>query len=76
MIGALLGSVLMTANYYLLAGNTWPGLNAANPFNEGLSIDGLLTLIALALLAVHFSVWRTRSGPPSSALTKQRTSWS
>lgn len=49
----LLGGAVMTANYYLLAGNTWPGLNPRAPFNEGLSLDGLLTLIAVALAAVH-----------------------
>jgi len=52
-VGALIGSALMTANYYLLAGNTLPWLNTVNPFNEGLSIDGLLTLVALALVVVH-----------------------
>lgn len=60
VIGALLGSALMTANYYLMAGNTWPWLNTADPFNEGLSIDGLLTLIALALLMVQINAWRSR----------------
>lgn len=66
VIGALLGSALMTANYYWLAGNRWPWFNTAEPFNEGLSIDGLLTLIALALLAVQVNAWRARrslSGP-------------
>ncbi len=52
-IAALVGGAVMTANYYLMAGNTLPGLNPAAPFNEGLSLDGLLTLAALALLLVH-----------------------
>lgn len=60
VIGALLGSALMTANYYLMAGNAWPWLKTADPFDEGLSIDGLLTLIALALLAVQLHAWRSR----------------
>lgn len=60
VIGALLGSALMTANYYLLAGNTWPGVSPSNPFNEGLSIDGLMTLVAVALIAVHVLAIRAR----------------
>ncbi len=52
-IAALLGGALMTANYYLMAGETLPGLNPDNPFNEGLSIDGMLTLVAVGLLVVH-----------------------
>lgn len=59
-IVALLGSTLMTANYYFMAGNTWPWLKPGDPFDEGLGIDGLLTLIALALLAVHLAAWRMR----------------
>jgi hypothetical protein len=53
VIAALAGGAVMTANYYLMAGNTLPGLNPSAPFTEGLSIDGLLTLVALALLIVH-----------------------
>lgn len=60
VIAALLGSAVMTANYYLMAGNTWPWLKTADPFNEALDIDGLLTLIALALLAVQLVAWRSR----------------
>ncbi len=64
VIGALLGSALMTANYYLMSGETLPGLNPGNPFNEGLSIDGLLTLIALGLLAIHAApLWARRTRP-------------
>jgi len=58
VLGALLGSALMTANYYLMAGNTLPWVNPGNPFNEGLDIDGLLTLVALALLAIQFVAMR------------------
>jgi thiosulfate dehydrogenase [quinone] large subunit len=62
VIGALLGSALMTANYFLMAGQTLPGLDLSNPFNEGLSIDGLLTLIAVGLLLVHATpLWRQSS---------------
>ncbi|HXT34969.1 MAG TPA: hypothetical protein VN837_05275 [Chloroflexota bacterium] len=53
VILALVGGVLMSANYAVLGGDTLPGINAANPFNEGLSIDSLLTIIGLGLLLVH-----------------------
>jgi len=51
----------MTANYYLMAGETLPGLNPGNPFNEGLSIDGMLTLVAVGLLVVHVAPLWTRA---------------
>ncbi len=47
---ALLGGALMTANYYVMSGNALPDLNQGAPFNEGLNLDGLLTLVAMALL--------------------------
>lgn len=58
VIGALLGSTMMTANFYLMAGNTLPGLDPANAFNEGVSIDGLLTMIGVGLIAAHGSSLR------------------
>jgi thiosulfate dehydrogenase [quinone] large subunit len=53
VILALVGGILMSANYAVMAGNTLPGLNAANAFNEGVSLDSLLTIIGLGLLLVH-----------------------
>lgn len=53
VLGALLGGAGMTANYYMMSGATLPGLNPANAFNEGLSIDGLLTLVAVGLGVIH-----------------------
>jgi len=50
---ALLGGASLTANYYIQGGDTLPGLNPGNPYSEGLTIDGLLTLVALALVAAH-----------------------
>lgn len=41
----------------------WPWLNTADPFVEGLDIDGLLTLIALALPAVQLIAGRSRRNP-------------
>ena len=52
MVG-LIGAVIMTANYYLMAGKTVPWLQPSDPYDEGLSLDGLLTLITAGLLAVH-----------------------
>jgi uncharacterized membrane protein YphA (DoxX/SURF4 family) len=56
--GALLGSAFMTANYYFMEGNRFPWLNTAAPFDEGLSIDGYLALVSLALLAIHLLALR------------------
>jgi len=53
VLGALMGGALMTANYYVMSGATLPGLDPANAFNEGLSIDGLLTLVAVGLGVIH-----------------------
>ncbi len=53
VIVALVGGVLMSANYAVMGGDTLPGLNPGNPFNEGLSIDSLLTIIGLGLLVIH-----------------------
>jgi hypothetical protein len=62
VLAALAGSALLTANYYLMAGKTLPFLNPGDPFDEGLSLDGLLTLIALSLLVIHVApVWRRRT---------------
>lgn len=48
----------MTANYYLMSGSGLPWLHASDPFSEGLDIDGLLTLAALALLAIQITAFR------------------
>ena len=68
---ALLGGALMTTNYYLMAGNTVPGVNPGKAFQEGISIDGLATLLALALLVVHLLALRAR--PSVSAGYSGRT---
>lgn len=54
-----MGGAVLTANYYLMAGNTLPGLNPEAPFNEGLNLDGVLTLMAVVLLLVHGAALRT-----------------
>ena len=61
VLGALVGGTLMTANYYVMSGATLPGLDPANAFNEGLSIDGLLTLVAVGLCVIHVLPLRSRA---------------
>jgi thiosulfate dehydrogenase [quinone] large subunit len=59
VILALLGGILMSVNYAVMGGDTLPGINAGNPFNEGLSIDSLLVMIGIGLLIVHLAAVRT-----------------
>ncbi|MFL5758599.1 MAG: hypothetical protein ACJ789_02610 [Thermomicrobiales bacterium] len=54
VIAALIGSALMTANYYFLDRNSFPWLRPSAPFDEGLNIDGLLTLVSVALIVIQF----------------------
>jgi thiosulfate dehydrogenase [quinone] large subunit len=61
VLAGLAGAMLMTANYYLMAGKTLPWLNPSHPYDEGLSLDGLLTLMAAGLLAVHLVALRCAS---------------
>jgi hypothetical protein len=68
VIGSLLGGAFMTANYYFMDGNRLPWLNSGAPFDEGLSIDGLLTLVALALVAVEALVVSAPVAAPREAL--------
>ena len=67
-IAGLAGATLMTANYYLMAGKTLPWLNTGAPFDEGLSLDGLLTLITAGLLAAHLAALR-RGGEARAELS-------
>jgi len=63
VMAAVAAGALMTANYYLNAGKTLPWLNPGNPYQEGLSIDGLLTLVALGLLVAHGLTLRRPAHP-------------
>jgi thiosulfate dehydrogenase [quinone] large subunit len=72
VIGALAGGVLMSANYAAMAGDTLPGINAGNAFNEGLSIDSLLAIIGLGLLVVHLVAFSTRSKANSATTARAR----
>jgi len=54
---ALLAGIAMTVNYYLLAGHTLASLGSLHPdapFDEGVSLDGLLTFLGMGLLLIHF----------------------
>jgi thiosulfate dehydrogenase [quinone] large subunit len=66
VIAALVGGILMSANYAVMSGDTLPGLNPGNAFNEGISIDSLLTIIGIGLLVVHVVASR-RSGKNHAA---------
>jgi uncharacterized membrane protein YphA (DoxX/SURF4 family) len=69
VILALAGGAMLTANYYIQGGDTLPGLNPGNPYSEGLTIDGLLTLVALALVVAHVIAQGT---PPGRRVTHSR----
>lgn len=58
--GALTGAGVMELNYYLLAGEEWPWLKTHDPFNVGLSVDGLVLLISLVLIPVQLAAVRTQ----------------
>lgn len=67
VLGALAGGALMTANYYVMSGATLPWLDPSNAFNEGLSIDGLLTLVAAGLVVIHLLPLQTRLRPAETS---------
>lgn len=67
VLGALAGGALMTANYYVMSGATLPWLDPANAFNEGLSIDGLLTLVAAGLVVIHLLPLQARLRPAETS---------
>jgi thiosulfate dehydrogenase [quinone] large subunit len=73
--GALAGAALMEINYYLLAGEEWPWLKTHDPFNVGLSVDGLILLISVALIPVQLASLNLPFARGSAALAsiKRRT---
>jgi thiosulfate dehydrogenase (quinone) large subunit len=72
VIVALLGSAIMTANYYLMAGNSYPWFQSSAPFDEGLSIDGLMTLVAIGLIGIELLAMRVPKA--GTARLEQKTS--
>jgi len=61
VIVALIGGALMTMNYYIMAGKTLPFLTPDHPFDEGINLDGLLTLITVGLIVIHVLLMRRRT---------------
>lgn len=70
---ALLSSALLSVNYYLLSGDTVPGLAPSKPFQEGLSIDGLAALLAIVLVVVHLLALRASPVAPGGRLRRARS---
>lgn len=63
---ALLAGIAMTVNYYLLAGHLLADLGHLHPdapFDEGVSLDGLLTFLGVGLLLVHLIAQRGYARP-------------
>lgn len=61
---ALLAGIAMTVNYYLLAGHPLASLGRLHPdapFDEGVSLDALLTFLGVGLLLIHLMAQRARA---------------
>jgi uncharacterized membrane protein YphA (DoxX/SURF4 family) len=54
---ALAAGVLMTLNYAWMAGTTFPWIHPTDPFDEGLSLDSIMTGIGLSLFLLHLFTW-------------------
>lgn len=56
---ALAGGVFLTLNYDWMAGAAFPWVNPTDPFDEGVSLDSILTGIGVSLLLLHLLTWWT-----------------
>ena len=56
---ALIGAVFVPLNYFFMSGDPLPWINAANAFGEGVSIDVLISLLAVPLLFATLRAVRT-----------------
>jgi thiosulfate dehydrogenase (quinone) large subunit len=56
---ALAGGVLLTLNYDWMAGAAFPWVNPSDPFDEGVSLDSVLTGIGVGLFLLHLLTWWT-----------------
>jgi hypothetical protein len=56
---ALAAGVLMTLNYAWMNGTTFPWIQPSDPFDEGLSLDSLMTGIGISLFLLHLFTWWT-----------------
>lgn len=58
---ALATGVFLTLNYAWMAGAGFPWINPADPFDEGLSLDALLTAVGASLFLLHLLTWWSAS---------------
>jgi hypothetical protein len=70
---ALAGAILLPLNFFFMSGDPLPWINPANAFNEGVSIDMLVPLLALALLVANLRAVRAAAGWLQDVHT--RTPW-
>jgi hypothetical protein len=63
---ALLDGAVMTVAYAVMTGKTFRGLNLRDPYDEGLSIDGLPALVTLGLVATRVAALRGQVSTPGA----------
>ncbi|SRR5258707_5647551 len=56
---ALMVGVFLTLNYDWMAGAPFPWVNPTDPFDEGVTLDSILTGIGVSLLLLHLLTWWT-----------------
>jgi len=59
VIVALAAGAFMTANYYFMEGGGFPWVDTGVPFDEAISIDGLLTLMSIGLIGIELLAMRS-----------------
>ncbi|HEX6510542.1 MAG TPA: hypothetical protein VF221_23180 [Chloroflexota bacterium] len=55
---ALAGSIFLPLNFFLMSGDPIPWINSANAFNEGVSIDAFIAMLAVTLLLTNLRAVR------------------
>jgi hypothetical protein len=58
---ALAGGVFLTLNYGWMMGAGFPWINPTDPYDEGVSLDNILTAIGAGLFLLHLLAWWTHS---------------
>jgi hypothetical protein len=64
---ACVAGALMTFNFYVAMGGTFPFLSSANAGDEGVSVDVIVLLLSLALAMAHVSLLPRKQRPQASA---------
>jgi hypothetical protein len=74
---ALIGAIVLPLNFFFMSGDPLPWINPANAFNEGVSIDLLIPLLALPLLISNLRAVRALDGDLGRAHNpaRQRLPW-